>query len=221
MFFRKLVFLITSSFVFTSSVYAAPFKSAAPYYLGAFGGASIAGSADLDASGLGPTIGAELDLETGFLIGLTVGKFVRKSTRVEAEFAIQKNSLDDLTISSGALSTSLPLSGDLKQYTIFANVWQDLPFPKVLNIVVNPFIGGGIGVSFRDLELGLPGFPGITASDSDTNLAFQFGAGLNFPWSVGSPVDLELSYRLRGLVDDALDGPLITHNLLGGLKYKF
>lgn len=199
-----------------------PFNNSAPYYVGAFGGVSITGSADFEVVGFAPVTEAEVNLDTGFITGFVAGKYVTNRTRFELELAVTRNDVEDVTFSTGSLSATAPLpaglSLDVTQYAAFANIWQEFEIPKILGVVIYPFVGGGVGIALSDIDAQ---FDGITLSDNSTNFAFQFGAGITAPWAIGSPVDLEFSYRLRGLLDSDLNGPLLTHNLLAGARYKF
>ena len=213
-----LLFLVISSQIGHSN----PFNNTAPFYVGALGGVSVSGSVDFEVVGFAPVTEAEVNLDTGFIAGFVAGKYVTKTTRLELELAVSRNDVEDVTFSAGSLSATVPLpaglSLDVTQYTAFANVWQEFEIPKILNVVIYPFVGGGAGIALSDIDAQ---FSGITLSDNSTNFAFQFGAGITAPWAIGSPVDLEFSYRLRGVLDGDFDGPLVTHNVLAGVRYKF
>ncbi|MEM8686571.1 MAG: outer membrane beta-barrel protein [Pseudomonadota bacterium] len=168
----------------------------------------------------------------GFIVGLAAGTCVfTDSVRGELEFAFNNlpgRSINNTNPVFGAFGGGL--NGSFDSYTILGNLWYDF----YTNTDFTPFIGGGVGVGVVDSSLRVTGgIPGVF-DDAGVGLAFQAGAG--FKYDVAANIDLELSYRFRGIVDFDLSQTnrvvapfwgklrgvdLFTHTVMGGITFKF
>ncbi len=168
----------------------------------------------------------------GFIVGLSAGTCVfTDSLRSEIEFAFanhQGRSINNFNPAVGAFGGGL--NGGLDSYTILGNLWYDI----YTNTDFTPFIGGGVGVGIVDSNLRVTG--GIPGVFNDTDVGFAFQAGAGFKYDVAPNIDLELSYRFRGIIDfdlsqtntagapfwgdlNGLD--LFSHNIMGGITIRF
>lgn len=168
----------------------------------------------------------------GFIVGLSAGTclFI-DNLRGEIEFAFNNQSGQSITNSNPVFGTfGGALNGGLETYTILGNLWYDI----YTNTDFTPFVGGGVGVGIVDSSLSVNGIIPGAFNDSETGFAFQVGAG--FKYDVAPNIDLELSYRFRGIVDFNLNQTnlvgapfwgnlngldLFSHNILGGITIRF
>jgi opacity protein-like surface antigen len=84
---------------------------------------------------------------------------------------------------------------------------------------ISPYLGGGIGVGFVNVDVDAVEGIGLDASGDETGLAYQLGGGLM--WNLHDNVALDLGYRWRGVMLDDYDDDLNSHNVLLGLNFGF
>lgn len=172
--------------------------TAAPYVSGAFGMVSMSDS-DISA----PGFSAELSFDPGFGFIAAVGNEF-DGLRGEIEMAYRTNDVDKF--SSGGFSESV--NGDISSLAVMGNLLVDLP----LSESIRPFLGAGIGLANVDLD----------GDDDDTVFAYQAIAGLGFPLTHVTTLDLQ--YRYFATADADFDGAEIeyqTHNFFAGLRFNF
>ncbi|MCA3573559.1 MAG: outer membrane beta-barrel protein [Aestuariivirga sp.] len=168
-----------------------------------------------------------LDTDTGFLIGGVVGyAWGDTGLRTELELSYSQANLDgfdvdwdnDFLMYQSAMpdGDDLDLDGDVAVTYIFGNIWYD--FGHVFDMGgITPYLGGGLGVGFVDIDI--DGIDGIdfAASGSETGFAFQLGGGLM--WNIADIVNLDLGYRYRGVALDDYDESLTSQNVLLGITF--
>jgi opacity protein-like surface antigen len=176
---------------------------------------------------------ADIETNTGFIVGGAIGTHLMDDLRVELEVAYTQNSIDQIKYDDavGIDSGTYDASGKFGIVTFMANLWYDVP----LSEDVTPYIGGGAGLAIVD---GDPGYDVNSDFDpifknSEVAFAFQVGAGLR--WHVWENVALDVGYRLRGI-----DGPefssevtqipgtsdydadwIFSHNVIAGVSFGF
>ena len=181
-----------------TSVPAATAKEAGPFYVGVFGGYVMPD--DLENS-------SDVSVEESWALGVKAGYIVPtfKWLAVELEFAyLAEQDLDQAGYSGNFSANNLMLNFVLRY-----------PEGKI-----HPFIGGGIGWSWGELEAT---GPGVAIDDDDNAFAWQLMAGVNFEitpqWSA------ELSYRyMRGEYEFGGSGSDTTstnHMFLIGVNFHF
>jgi opacity protein-like surface antigen len=213
------------------------------FYVGAFGGATWFSENGVDfaydgceiADGPGvddchPDISGDvsLDTDTGFLIGGVLGyHWGGTGLRSELEVSYSQANLDgfdvdwDSNAHNGQFDDILDDSdfdGDVSVTYIFGNLWYG--FGDVLNMGgISPYVGGGLGVGFVNVDVDSIEGVGLDASGDETGFAYQLGGGLM--WSLTDNVALDLGYRWRGVMLDDYDEDLNSNNVLLGLNVGF
>jgi opacity protein-like surface antigen len=185
----------------------------------------------IDQVGYDPSMSGNvsLDTDTGFLIGGVLGyKWGETGLRTELELSYSQANLDgfdvdwdnnyDMYQSAMLDGDDLDLDGDVAVTYIFGNIWYD--FGQHFDMGgISPYVGGGLGVGFVDIDI--DGVDGIdfAASGSETGFAFQIGGGLM--WNIADNIALDLGYRYRGVALDDYDESLTSQNVLLGINFGF
>ena len=86
------------------------------------------------------------DLGTGYVFGLSVGKYITNNFRVELE-ASQRGGLEYDTEYASEPNLGTTNKADIKTQSIFINGFYDFESFAIINSLVTPYIGGGIGIS--------------------------------------------------------------------------
>ncbi|MEM8935365.1 MAG: P44/Msp2 family outer membrane protein [Pseudomonadota bacterium] len=195
---------------------------------GAFVGDFTTGAGTTIASGTvlpdGTPVGWTTDFDNGYAINGAIGKGYGPF-RAELEIGYQQNdvgshagvaaggidlSAEDagvLVTGSGNLGTSVADlvaagEGDVSTLFVMANLIYDVETPGPLT----PYIGGGIGVGFVDVEYA-PSGVGII-DDSATTFAYQVKAGLAY--ELTPLTDLFVGYRYRATTDAEVEATLFS-----------
>ncbi len=182
---------------------AATSASAQPFqglYVGA--GVGYHDTQDIKASGtpvsaLG-SAGLKLRVNGGFVGLVSVGYGLGNGFRFEIEGSDRLNNLGHLT------GTPFPTSatGSLQTYAVMANALFDL---DVGSPWVYPYLGGGVGYAWTDLDrLGASSnnpVYGFSSSASKGGFAYQGIAGLSFPIPNVPGLSMSAEYRLFGQPD--------------------
>jgi opacity protein-like surface antigen len=183
-----------------------------PYVSGNIG-LSMPRDADVKDSTMPASVTFEDD--EGIALGAAVG-YVLSNTRIEGEFAYQKNDLDKAKI-PGGISTDV--EGDISSTSFLLNGYYD--FKNASNFT--PFLGGGIGVSKVELSaVTVPGFGLVTSSIDDTVFAYQLSAGVAY--AVNETVAVEIKYRYfvnTDLESDTREFTSRSHNIYAGIRVFF
>lgn len=190
-------FALSGMLLFTSPP-AATAAGAGPYYVGVFGGYVMPD--DLED-------GTDISLDNSWALGLKGGYIVPtvKWLAFELEYAyLAEQDLDQTGY-----------SGDLSASNLMFNIIARYPEGKI-----HPFLGGGIGWSWG--ELNATG-PGVSVDDTDNAFAWQLMAGVDVEitpqWSA------ELSYRYQRadyeFGDTGSDAKSTNHMILIGANFHF
>ena len=128
--------------------------------------------------------------DPGYILGVTVGTSVAPNLRVEAELSYAKYVIGDFNVSAsyGGDTSSYGGTSEGEESTTYllANVWLDLPNMGGGALAV-PYIGGGLGGAKVRIVDGV--------DQTDTVIAYQIGAGLQFPLGAGM---IDVGYRFKG-----------------------
>lgn len=195
---------------------------------GAFDGAFTTGAGTVIPAGTvlpdGTEVGWETDFNSGYALAGAIGKDYGW-LRGELEVAYQSNGVDShagVTAAgialdgedAGVLITGSPNlgvtvgdlvadgQGDVKTLFVMANVFYDLD----LGGRFKPYIGGGAGVGFADVDYAPSGVPII--QDKSTAFAYQAMAGVAY--AVAPSVDLTVGYRYRATTDLGVEADLFS-----------
>ena len=181
------------------------------------------------------------DLGTGYVFGLSVGKYITNNFRVELE-ASQRGGLEYDTEYASEPNLGTTTKADIKTQSIFINGFYDFESFAIINSLVTPYIGGGIGISRNKMGVVTEVTPENEVAYLDGNKVSQFSyklaAGtlinltkklsldINYQYvdlgSFKSGLDYVASGGATGTLTEALNGGEIkTQELMVGLQYKF
>lgn len=77
---------------------------------------------------------------------------------------------------------------DMDSLSILGNAWLDIP----VDVMLTPYVGGGIGVAHTDLSTAL-------GNSSGWGLTYQLGAGVRVPFAESFALDLGYRYRVNDI----------------------
>ena len=171
---------------------------AAPYVSGNFGMVSLSDSTFSTGGG-----SAEVSFDSGFGFIAAVGNNF-EGLRGEVEIAYRTNDADKIS----AIGFSESTNGDFSSTAVMGNLLVDLAISES----VRPFLGAGIGLANVDAD----------GDEDDTVFAYQAIAGLGFPLTHVTTLDLQ--YRYFATEDpnfNGIKGEYQTHNFFAGLRFDF
>ena len=173
--------------------------SATPYVSGNFG---LVSASDANLSGESGSAG-ELSMHQGYGFLAAVGNNF-DGLRAEAEIAYRTNDLNK--------NSNRPAIGDIKSFAVMGNLLVD--FAASEN--VRPFLGAGMGLAKID------GNSAFLNDANDTVFAYQLMAGVGFPLTHVTTIDLQ--YRYFATANPNFDGTKAeyeTQNFFAGLRFDF
>ena len=181
------------------------------------------------------------DLGTGYVFGLSVGKYITNNFRVELE-ASQRGGLEYDTEYASEPNLGTTTKADIKTQSIFINGFYDFESFAIINSLVTPYIGGGIGISKNKMGVVTEVTPENEVAYLDGNKVSQFSYKLAAGTlvSLTESLSLDINYQYvdlgsfksglgyvasggaTGNLTEALNGGEIkTQELMVGLQYKF
>ena len=195
---------------------------------------------------LGDTGGGQFDIKdndlgTGYVFGLSVGKYITNNFRVELE-ASQRGGLEYDTEYASEPNLGTTTKADIKTQSIFINGFYDFESFAIINSSVTPYIGGGIGISRNKMGVVTEVTPENEVAYLDGNKVSQFAYKLAAGTlvSLTESLSLDINYQYvdlgsfksglgyvvsggaTGNLTEALNGGEIkTQELMVGLQYKF
>jgi len=195
--------------------YAPPAGPSYMPYISVFAGASFPN--DINTTRTGVDYSQHSD--TSYVFGGAVGIDWNSMIRTEIELSHSQWNGNSFT------NTGLAVAGNANTSSTYllGNVWLDWKNDSAFT----PYVGGGLGVAFVNFDQTVAGGPGYVGSD--TVLAYQLGAGINF--AVSDQMSLDVGYRYKATSNfgiqagdaggDYQNGHLGSHNVQVGLTYKF
>lgn len=171
----------------------------------------------------GTPIGWETDFDTGYTISGQAGYAFENGFRLEVEAAYSDYSVDDhqelsvggaiidgvdsAVLTRGPANAANPTvgdvlsdgQGDVSTFGLFGNVYYDIN----TGTGIKPFIGGGLGYQWVDVDYQPSGVP--VGDDSDGVFAYQLMAGASY--AVTDNVEVFGQYTFRDTTED-VDIPL-------------
>ena len=181
------------------------------------------------------------DLGTGYVFGLSVGKYITNNFRVELE-ASKRGGLEYDTEYASEPNLGTTTKADIKTQSIFINGFYDFESFAIINSLVTPYIGGGIGISKNKMGVVTEVTPENEVAYLDGNKVSQFSYKLAAGTlvSLTESLSLDINYQYvdlgsfksglgyvasggaTGNLTEALNGGEIkTQELMVGLQYKF
>ena len=183
------------------------------------------------------------DLGTGSAFGLSVGKYLTDSFRLELE-AIKRTGYDyDARVATPARFNSITEEAKLQTEALFINGFYDFQPFSIRNTAITPYLGGGVGISKNKMGTNKVvdnGSPNGQTVDGQTihQFAYKFSAGTLV--SLTEQLSLDVNYQYinlgafkggtnqftNGALATVLERPINggdikTQELMVGLQYKF
>jgi opacity protein-like surface antigen len=164
---------------------------------------------------------AELTFDPGWAVEVATGYYISDYFRGELALAWRQTEVDDLEI----LSVDQPLDESyIGLFTAMLNGYLELPL-VLRGWGVRPFIGGGAGFAYFDVDIETT--TGSLAADSG-NFTFAFQALAGLAVQLTPSISITGTYSYLGTTDTedgGLNGLTIkdyrTHTLMAGLRYSF
>ena len=171
------------------------------------------------------TVDGDIRLSDELAFGVAVGFETRTGLRVELEATSRSTDIDgasDVRVGGVALPSGISLSGDLKTWTLMANLHQAIGEGSV-----RPYVGAGVGFARHDGEASVAvttplGAISGTDSGDDTVLAYQVIAGIE--GDIGDNMTAFAGFRYLGSRDieiESFTADYATTSIDGGLRLKF
>ncbi|MEM8986069.1 MAG: P44/Msp2 family outer membrane protein [Pseudomonadota bacterium] len=178
----------------------------------------------------GTGVGWDTEFDAGFAISAAVGQRLIDNVRGELEIAYQSNDVDthtDVAVGGGAIGTedaavlisgqnaNLGVSvgdlvadgqGSVETIYLMANIYYDFEVPGA---PLKPYVGGGLGVGFVDVDYSPSNTPIV--DDDASVFAYQVMAGAAF--ELTPLAELYGGYRYRGTTDVETDVSLFPATL--------
>lgn len=188
-------------------------------YVAVFGGGVFLDESDY----AGPAGPVSIDTDTGYDFGGAIGYALplRVLGVFQPRYEIEVSYFDaDVSEAAGAAAT-----GNAEALSIFFNGYYDIRFDGLDRLT--PYVGGGAGVSFVDLDATAPG--ASFARADDTVFAGHFAAGATFALSERLELFGEGRYLRASKVETSFASPtaFIGRERLegfvanGGLRWRF
>ena len=176
----------------------------------------------------------EADYDPGIGIYVALGKYLDQNEdyRAELEYSYRRSDLRHVDIDTPgfpSFGASENVDGELASHSIFANLIRDFDVTGVDGLV--PYLGGGVGISFVDVQAAGVSGPASLAIDEDrTAFAYQGIAGVAY--ELAENLAFDLSYRYMGNAKEAYSGAYSgvntevntstdSHNIFAGLRWSF
>jgi opacity protein-like surface antigen len=164
---------------------------------------------------------ADLTFDTGWAVEVATGYYITDYFRGELGLAWRETQVDDLEI----VNVDQPLDESyIGLFTAMLNGYLEVPL-VLGGRGVRPFIGGGVGFAYFDVDIETT-TGSLTANSGNFTFAFQALAGVAV--QLTPSIALTGTYSYLGTTDtesDGLDGLVIkdyrTHTLMAGVRYFF
>jgi opacity protein-like surface antigen len=199
-----------------------PLDATGRYYASIFVGPSFSSSLRNDWN---PSFYEKFDLSTGWTLGIAAGMRVMPWLRAEVEISHQKFETErSYQVLDGSVLSSIPEDHDMSATYLLGNVWADIR----TSYPITPYIGGGLGAAWLDLD-GIWSTPGgATRVDGDVAFAWQLGGGVQYEFTESWALDV--GYRYKRVESAHLaaspggqdfEGTLQSHTIQVGLTRRF
>jgi opacity protein-like surface antigen len=191
------------------------------WYVSLFGGASVPQDLKTDFY----SNQAIVDLNTGFVIGGTIGRRINDAFRVEGELSYARYKAGGISYKDNGVEDDFgDASGNVSATYLLANVWADVAhFGQA-----TAYVGGGLGAAYVSADTHFYGND-YGYGPGQWGFAGQVGAGITY--ALASNIDVDFGYRFKAVTGIDFDdndgqgvytnGKLYTHNLQLGFNVKF
>lgn len=193
------------------------------WYTTIFAGAAFGDDLDLAIDFSEGTDSESIPLNTGYLLGWTLGydnlfggDVIQFRPEVELSFRQQDVDLEEVFGGEFDPGEADAFSVPTDVLSLLGNLWVDFK----LGSGFTPYVGGGVGIGWADLPI----FEGPVHIES-TDFVWQFGGGVNF--DVNERVFVGVGYRYFGgdfgesVESTSIDYEYRTHEVMGSLGVRF
>ena len=157
------------------------------------------------------TQGVKIKFNTGYSIGLGIGKEISKTFALQFDAGYMKNNVGSIANESTGVELALGGSIELKQMPFMLNaIWSK-------NSDLGPTMFAGFGLGTVRGELKAEGGANVNATDSEWAFAYQFHLGVMMKNSPSS--DFTIGYRYMD-VDFDFHG-VRSHTVYAGFAFRF
>ena len=176
------------------------------------------------------------DLGTGYVFGLSLGKYITNNFRLELE-ASQRGGLEYDTEYASEPNLGTTTKADIKTQSIFINGFYDFKSFAIINSSVTPYIGGGIGISRNKMGITTQLTNGVPVSfiegHTTSEFAYKFSAGTLLSLTEQLSLDVNYQYVNLGEFESSTaisggnlqrpisGGEIKSQELMVGLQYTF
>jgi opacity protein-like surface antigen len=202
----------------------------AQLYFAGSAGAEFLRDGSLTSTGSGTNGSGELTYDTGFggaaALGYAFGRvrieaegFYRSSDLSQFNQATSGITVGTVTVTGAGTKTA---TGDQSALGALANLYYDFH----TGTGWTPFVGGGIGMASISLKIDRLGATAVNFDESETVLAYQFGAGFSYQFTPRAAVTIGYRYFATADADLQVGGTTDTveyssHNVQLGIRYGF
>jgi len=219
---KKTILMATSAaaiaLAMPTSAQAADLDSTMNWYVSGFGGASFYHEPKLRTTFV-PTTYKFSGNNVGFTAGGAIGVKGIFMPNLRHELEVSYSQLKTKNIKLGGVFVA-PFKFKFSTINVLANTWYDFDNETAFT----PYVGAGAGIGIVTEK---PTNVGPVPKKTSVGFAFQVGAGVKY--AIAEAIDLDVGYRLRGVVGvkhiRAL-GPskkfnLFSHNVQAGVSFRF
>jgi opacity protein-like surface antigen len=179
-------------------------------YVSVFAGAAFPHAVHGNYTDQTTTTSADIPLQTGYILGATIGTHLMPNLRGEIELSYASHGVTgtETTHSTGGARGTSADSGSFNTLYLLGNLWYDFDTGGSFT----PYLGGGLGVAVMMPNVSFPTFIGTPSfSTSSAALAGQLGAGVKF--QIADNMSLDLGYRVKGVFGGGLTQTNYPNNL--------
>lgn len=166
-----------------------------------------------DLEGTSGGVPVNIEIDSGWTVSGAFGTWINNNLTVEGELSYLAADFKDGTV--GAVT--VPIDGTFSSTLALANA--NFHFGGKTG-TFDPYIGGGIGAAFSEVDLKSIGGVPVNDKDSDTNLAAQATAGLNLNLSSGLAIGAQYRYVYIDSGSGSSDG-FKAHNVTANVTFSF
>lgn len=160
-----------------------------------------------------PAATGTFSFDNGWTVAGAFGTWVNDNLTVEGEVSYLTGDFDELSV----LGVSTTVDGGFSSTLLLANASYHFGGK---NAAIDPYVGGGAGAAFSDIEIKSVGGIPVNGDSSGTDLAFQAGAGINMKLSDGFTLGAQYRYLYADTGDSDTDG-FSAHNVMASATLAF
>ena len=189
-------------------------------YVGLGGGVNFIQDDDPTLAIGGGNVNPDVEYETGWAAGGTLGMFLDNAWRVELESTYRDNDSESITLPGGGATG---VSAEIDGWAVMLNAIKDIPTSSK----ITPYIGVGVGYATRDIDVNCG--PGCGTNADDNGFAYQGILGLTADvaervqfftdYRYFTPHDFEYSSGSQAAALNDLDDN--NHTIMAGLRIGF